>query len=151
MPKLLEDGGKEAILGNLCLIKQIDDSAREQRTLAFSYSLDTPSTDSHVAVVTYQGNGGETDMSALLIQPINDIEAGLVLWTNDGARWMPEPDVGLSGLPYSGDIRVVASAAGLEFYLNNKLLINVEASRLPHLGGSLGVRWIGSTITRSVE
>lgn len=151
VPKLLEDGGKEAILGNLCLIKQIEEPAEPQRTLAFSYSLDTPSTDSHVAVVTYQGSGGDTDMNALLIQPINDIEAGLVLWTNDGARWIPEPDVGISGLPYSGDVRVVASETGLEFYLNSKLLITVDAARLPYLSGALGVRWIGSTITRAVE
>ncbi len=90
-------------------------------------------------------------MNALLIQPINDIEAGLVLWTNDGARWIPEPDVGISGLPYSGDVRVVASETGLEFYLNSKLLITVDAARLPYLSGALGVRWIGSTITRAVE
>lgn len=151
VPKTLEDGGKEAILGNLCLIKKIEDVSQAQRSLAFSYSLDTPSTDSHVAVVTYQGSGGDTDMNALLIQPINDVEAGLVLWTNDGAHWNPEPDVQITGLPHSGDIRVVASEAGLEFYLNDEWRLTVDAARLPFLEGSLGIRWIGSTVSRFIE
>lgn len=151
VPKTLEDGGKEAILGNLCLIKKTEDVSQAQRSLAFSYSLDTPSTDSHVAVVTYQGSGGDTDMNALLIQPINDVEAGLVLWTNDGAHWNPEPDVQVTGLPHRGDVRVVASEAGLEFYLNDEWRLTVDAARLPFLEGSLGIRWIGSTISRFIE
>lgn len=148
VPKQLANGGKEAHPDSLCLIKQLQSFGKTERSLEFSYSLNSNSSDSHVGIVTYQGNGGDTDMHALLVQPFNAIEAGLVLWTNHGVEWVCEHDINIPGLPFAGIIRVSTSEEGLEFYVNSKLVISLSPERLPHLNGALGVRWIGSTINR---
>ncbi|MBA4272605.1 MAG: hypothetical protein C0438_05815 [Pseudomonas sp.] len=147
-PTQLSDGGKEAKLDTLCLIKQLDDSGQSERTLEFSYTLGSTSSDAHAGVVTYQGNGGDTDMHALLIRPANSEETGLVLWTHNGVEWVRELDVDVPGLPFSGVIRVTASDEGLTFHVDSKLILSLSAKRLPYLKGALGIRWIGSTIRR---
>ncbi|MBV4459408.1 hypothetical protein KVG96_15750 [Pseudomonas sp. COR58] len=150
-PVPLESGEREAKPGQLCLLKQREVAAGAERRMSFSYSMDQSSLDAHVAVVIYKGIGDDTDMNALLIQPASATEARLVLWTQDGTQWAPESDIVVPGLPLSGDLNVVANDRGLEIYLNTKLLLSIEADRLPYLSGSLGVRWIGSTISRSAE
>lgn len=147
-PKLLADGGKEAPLDALCLMKQLEGSDQAEKSLEFSYTLDSTSSDAHVGIVTYQGSGGDTHMHALLIKPFNAVEAGLVFWTNNGVEWAQEPDINIPALPYSGVIRIETNERSLTFYVDSKLVISLNAERLPFLKGALGVRWIGSTIRR---
>lgn len=147
-PTQLSDGGKEAKPDTLCLIKQLGDSEKSERSLEFSYTLGSTSSDAHAGVVTYQGNGGDTDMHALLIHPTDTGEAGLVLWTHNGTEWVQESDVDVPGLPFSGVIRVTTSNEGLLFHVDSKLVLSLEAKRLPYLMGPLGIRWVGSTIRR---
>ncbi|MDI2145467.1 MULTISPECIES: hypothetical protein [unclassified Pseudomonas] len=149
--KQLETGEKIAAPDSLCLLKQREVSDGPERSMSFGYSIDPALPDSHVAAVVYQGTGDDTDMNALVIQPHKADGARLVMWTHDGTQWAPEADISVTGLPFSGDLNVVASERGLELYLNKELLISVDPSKLPYLNGSLGVRWIGSTINRFSE
>jgi len=130
------------------LMKQLEGSDQAERCLEFSYTLNSTSSEAHVGIVTYQGNGGDTNMHALLIKPFDAVEAGLVFWTNNGIEWAQEPDVSIPSLPYAGVIRVETNERSLEFYVDSKLVISLDAERLPFLKGALGIRWIGSTINR---
>ncbi|WP_438301133.1 hypothetical protein [Pseudomonas sp. NMS19W] len=149
--KQLATGEKVAAPDSLCLLKQREISDGPERCMSFGYAIDPALPDSHVAAVLYKGTGDDTDMNALVIQPHKAGSARLVMWTHDGTQWAPEAGVTVTGLPFCGDLNVVVSERGLEIYLNKELLISLGPDRLAHLDGSLGVRWIGSTISRSSE
>ena len=147
----LETGEKVATFDSLCMLKLRETAPASERTMSFRYALDPTLPESHVAAVVYQGLGDDTDMNALLIQPCNPDEAQLALWTHDGTQWLPDTDSTVRGLPLSGDVSVVASERGLELYLDKELLVRMDAGKLAYLDGALGVRWIGSTISRTAE
>jgi len=144
-PVLDEIGGQIANAENLCLIVQREHE-QLKRELAFSYSLENQESDSHLAIVAYRGNGGDSDMNALVIQRISDTEAEMCSWIHDRQTWTRYAENTVNRIPLRGDLRFSFDAQGAKLWINGEQLTGKCLDDFQTDSGTLGVRWLGATI-----
>ncbi len=147
MPQTDEKGYRVATADNLCLV--IQNALSENRSLVFDYSLDIQSQSngqSHIsAIIGYRGSGGDTDMTALLLQPDGNV-ATISLWRHDGTNWSYTPNFAYGGMPLSGRLKLGYQSSGVNLFINDKKILNVSRDQLGSAGGPVGVRWIGGRV-----
>ena len=141
-----EHGARTSGPGDLCLLTQSTASAGQPGRMTFRYSLEGAGNESHVSVVNYRGRGGDTDMHALLIQPISNHQAHLSLWVHDGQAWAMTSDLDVAGLPMRADAEVVTGSHGTKLYIDRKMVAHLRPNILPLDHGSLGLRWMGASV-----
>jgi hypothetical protein len=142
-PQACTDGGRKAPPEVLCL--SILKPKLIANSISFNYVLNE-SGDSHVsAVIGYRGNGGDTDMMALLLQP-NGNTATLSLWIHDGKIWMRQPGTQISQLPLSGKMRTDRRVDSLVTFINDKSVAEISRQETYNFAGALGIRWKGAQV-----
>lgn len=149
-PKVLADGSKEASSNNLCLALWKPDST--EAAFAFEYVL-SETQGGHVSVVLgYSGSGGDTHMTALLVQSAGQ-EAMLSAWCQNGTSWARMPNIAVSDIPRAGRIQIFACELAVRILVDQKEVINLSASELglQRCNEKLGIRWIGATVKPVVE
>jgi len=144
-PVLSENGGQTADREILCLLLQQAQN-RAIRNLNFSFSIANQDGDSHMAIVAYRGQGGDTDMDALLIHRVSETEAEMSRWIHDGHSWNRRADTAIGGLPLSGDVRFSVTGDGVELAINGLSFTGSYLDDFPTDSGSLGIRWLGATV-----
>ncbi|MFJ3521376.1 hypothetical protein ACIPO9_02770 [Pseudomonas sp. NPDC090203] len=144
VPARSEGGVRTADPQGLCIITR---KSADASSVDFHYTLDTTNEASHVSVVLYQGNGSDTEMHALLLQPQDQDHASLGMWSNDGVQWSADLEVRVPDLPLRGHIQAIREHDTLKIVLNGRLLLTLTAEQLPMMAGSMGIRWIGASIS----
>ncbi|CAN7746599.1 hypothetical protein LJR029_005226 [Caballeronia sp. LjRoot29] len=144
-PLPAENGGQTAAPLDLCLFVHRTQNRLEQ-DLDFSYSLDYPAGESHMAIVAYRGNGGDSDMDALLLQRMDDTQAELSRWVHDGRTWTRRANISVHGLPLSGKIRFKVDAEGVTLRIDDQPFSGDWLDDFPARSCAIGVRWLGATI-----
>ncbi|QIE24854.1 hypothetical protein [Caballeronia sp. SBC2] len=144
-PLSVENSGRAAGPQDLCLlIQRSEDHAN--RKLNFLYSIDNPEGEAHVAIVSYRGEGSDTDMDALLVQRQSGTEAAMSLWTHDGRSWARRADAAVAGLPLSGEIGLEVADNRIKLEINGQPFSGDCLDAFTARSGILGIRWLGSTI-----
>lgn len=149
-PVPAENGGQMAAPSNLCLFIQRTQKQLEQ-DLDFSYSLDYPTGESHIAIVAYRGKGGDSDMDALLIQRVDETQAEISRWVHDGRAWTRRADIAVAGLPLSGKVRFAVDAEGVKLRINDRPFSGDWLEDFPASSCTIGIRWLGATIWPAKE
>lgn len=143
------DGFKRAVVDQLSLAIKNENSPTQ---INFEYSLDNDSKAHISAILGYQGNGGDSTMSAVLLRPVDD-KAVLSVWRNDGQTWslLPVNHV-LTALPLSGTMRVAVTEkqATVQFSDGTSIVLSNEQLCLDRCNHGLGIRWAGGAV-RPVE
>ncbi|CAE6726330.1 hypothetical protein [Paraburkholderia domus] len=144
-PEVGGDGGLKVGPDHLCLIIQSDLKSKESSEvgLEFDYEFDASTAGGHLSVVDYRGKGQDTDMSAVLIQRINDAETSLSRWLHDGRGWAAQGEQFIAGLPLRGRVRLTRSAAGIQLDIDGHAIPSEFLEELNAPYGRLGVRWSG--------
>jgi len=146
-PNTLHNGGKKAPGDTLCLSTLISDKTK---TIGFDYVLEGTTDSSHVsAIIGYHGNGGDTNMIAALLAPVEN-KATLSAWINQGDVWVQIPDINVPNLPVSGQMYIERKEHSIEVFINEKLVTKIKLQQGYDFTGLLGIRWIGSQV-RPVE
>ena len=141
-----ESGSRYADGNNLCLVVQKPYPTQNIASLKFSYILDQSAAQSHVScVIDYKGNGGDTNMTALLIQPVGD-KAQLSLWNQDGLAWSVTAGVSVRDLPISGHVIMTMNETSVDLNINGVKVITLPTKQFHIEDGTLGIRWIGAHI-----
>jgi hypothetical protein len=137
-------GERVASADALCLAVKNDRS--DPHALDFSYSLAQAPSQAHVsAVVGYRGNGGDTNMTALLLQASGDASARLTVWRENGAGWISDPDIQIENLPLSAHVHVSRSERGVVLSIDRDRLLELAADDYD-VDGPLGIRWFGCSV-----
>lgn len=144
-PASVENNGQAADSQDLCLLIQRTED-HTGRKLAFSYSIDNAEGDAHIAIVAYRGQGGDSDMDALLVHRVDDTEAQMSLWTHDGRSWARRADAAVKSLPLSGDVRFEVADNRVKLEINGQPFSGDCLNAFLPQSGSLGIRWLGATI-----
>jgi hypothetical protein len=137
--------GQEARPDDLCLLVQRPES-RSKNKLDFSYSLDQPAGQSHVAVIAYRGHGGDTDMDALLIQRVSETAATISRWDHDGRSWTGFAETAIANIPLTGKVRFTRMPDGIALYIDDRPILGDLLDGFSANSDAIGIRWIGSTI-----
>lgn len=143
-PEILADGAKKAVIDQLCLVIR---KASPDVPLTFSYSVE-PRAGAHVsAVLGYRGQGADSHMAALLLQPVGNL-ASLSVWVNDGQVWSHLPVIQAHELPQSGTLQLVSSPqeAILSIDGMHVISLNAETLGLERCDQGLGIRWTGASV-----
>jgi hypothetical protein len=149
-PVSTENGGQVANSGNLCLLVQRTQDQPE-RNLNFSFSIAHPEAESHMAIVAYRGEGGDSDMDALLIQRVSETETEMSRWIHDGRSWNRRDEPAIAGLPLSGDVRFSVTSGGVNLEINGKPFSGSCVEDFPTDSGALGIRWLGGSVWPETE
>lgn len=148
-PAISNDGFKCAAVDQLSLAIKNENSPTQ---IKFEYSLDNDSKAHISAVLGYQGNGGDSTVSAVLLRPV-DAKAVLSVWRNDGQTWslLPIPNV-FTHLPLSGTMTVAVTEkqATVQFSDGTSMVLSNEQLCLDRCNYGLGIRWAGGSV-RPVE
>lgn len=149
-PEATADGGRKASFEVLCLSVLKPKSAAN--SVSFDYVLDSVVSVSHVsAIIGYRGNGGDTDMMAILLQPAGDTVT-LSLWINDSHAWVQAPEFQANLLPLSGRMRAERKLDSVVVFINDKPVIEIPRQlTYNHSVGTLGIRWIGAQVKPCLE
>ncbi|QIN62873.1 hypothetical protein SBC1_28900 [Caballeronia sp. SBC1] len=142
-PVSSENGGQMADSGNLCLLVQ---RTQPGRNLTFSFSIASAEAESHIAIVAYRGQGGDTDMDALLIRRVSETEAEMNRWIHDSSSWKRRDEAVIADLPLSGDVHFSVSSEGVNLEINGKPFSGSCVDDFPTDSGALGIRWLGATV-----
>jgi hypothetical protein len=145
-PSNARNHAKVAAPKDLCMITQTHCANESDRKLKFRYSLDGMHRNSHVSAVTYCGTGDDSNMHAILIQPVSEILAHLSLWTHDGNSWTAHPEIGIQGLPLAAQARIEVNLTHVEFHVDDALLLSLPIESLPMHSGALGIRWLDASV-----
>jgi|GEM_PF-1218868 len=137
------------IAQTVCFLAQASTQGNPGRHLDFRYALDPSRDDSHVAVASYRGQGQDTDMHALLLQPTDGKRAHLNLWIQDGSTWKVQPGFVVSDLPLEAKINAYADSGGIQLHVDGKLISSIPAAHWRN--GALGIRWCGASISLPVD
>jgi hypothetical protein len=137
--------GQAARPDDLCMLIQRPES-RSKNELDFSYSLDQPAGQSHVAVIAYRGQGGDTDMDALLIQRVGETEATIGRWNHDGQSWTGFAETTIANIPVSGKIHFTRTPDGVALSIDDRPILGNLLDGFSVNSDALGIRWLGSTI-----
>ncbi|CAH2813300.1 MAG: unnamed protein product [Candidatus Burkholderia crenata] len=119
------------------------DSAYEDHTdrkRAFSYSIDNPEGEAHIATVSYRGQGSDADMDTLLVRHQSDTEAETSLWAHDGRSWSRHADAAVDDLPLSGDVRFEVADDSVKLEINGQPFSGDCLDAFPAHSGTLGIR-----------
>jgi hypothetical protein len=146
-PEALADGSKKTATDQLCLAIR---ALPSDIPLGFSYTVE-PESGAHVSVVLgYKGQGADSHMAALLVQPAGD-SASLSVWINDGNEWSHLPEIQAYGLPLSGRLQLVTTAHEATLSVDGVRLISLSAATLgiERCDQGLGIRWIGASVCPS--
>ena len=143
-PAVLEDGQKKAALHQLCLIVM---KAVDTTRFAFSYVLESASGAHVSAILGYAGQGGDTNMVAILLQPDGQA-AALSVWRHDGLEWRCLPHISVRNLPLSGSAQLAASVLKASLRINDSKIITLTSKDLglSRCDRGLGIRWMGATV-----
>jgi hypothetical protein len=144
-PAPRETNGQAARPDDLCLLIQRPEN-RAKNKLDFSYSLDHPAGQSHVAVIAYRGHGGDSDMDALLIQRVGEADATISRWNHDGRSWTGLAETAIANIPLTGSIRFKRTSDGVELYIDGRRILGDLLDGFPDHSDAIGIRWLGSTI-----
>jgi len=149
-PVPADNGGQSADSETLCLLIQ---RAQDQPggTLSFSYSIGHQEEESHMAIVAYRGQGGDSDMDALLLRRISQRDAQMSSWSHDGRSWTRRADIAIDGLPLSGDVQFKVTHEGVKLEINGQQVSGDCLDYFPIDSGALGIRWLGATIWPAKE
>jgi hypothetical protein len=145
-PESLRSGAKRAGAESLCLA--IRRTIASEDRLVFEYTLDPEACASHVsAVLGYHGFGGDTHMTAILLQP-SEGAATLTAWCQDGTTWSTVPEILAANLPLSSTFSLAVSNEEVTVRIGNVEVLRSSAQSLGMKGGEsrLGIRWIGGTV-----
>lgn len=143
-PESRPGGERLASSRNLCLM--LHSASLANVPLAFDYALDAASMPSHVsAVLGYRGRGNDSEMSALLLQPVGR-GAALSLWRHDGQAWTLLPEFGASDLPLAGRLQLARRPAGLCLSIDGCEIVGLPAEIDAADRGPAGIRWIGASV-----
>lgn len=137
------DGALTAAPGNLCLLTE--KSTPKCWQVRVRYSLDHSAHESHFSIVSYRGLGCDTDMHALLVQPLNDQHAWATLWLHDGVGWHRQADVNSCAFPLRG-IALFEATEDIVLRVNGELVLRLPIGAMSLQNGVLGIRFVGSTI-----
>jgi hypothetical protein len=141
-----ENGSRYADGNNLCLVVKKTYLSQNTALLKFSYTFDQSAAQAHVScVIDYKGNGGDTNMTALLIQPAGD-KAQLSLWNQDGMTWSVTAGVSVRDLPISGHVIMTMNETAVDLNINGIKVITLPTKQFHIEYGTLGIRWIGAHI-----
>lgn len=148
-PAISNDGFKCAAVDQLSLAIKNENSPTQ---IKFEYSLDNDPKAHISAVLGYQGNGGDSTVSAVLLRPV-DAKAVLSVWRNDGQTWslLPISNV-FTHLPLSGTMTVAVTEkqATVQFSDGTSMVLSNEQLCLDRCNHGLGIRWAGGSV-RPVE
>jgi len=149
-PVPADNGGQLTDSETLCLLIQ---RAQDQPdgALTFSYSIDNQEEESHMAIVAYRGQGGDSDMDALLLQRISHTDAQMSSWFHDGRSWTRRADIAIDGLPLSGDVQFTVTHDGVKLEITGQQFSGDCLDYFPIDSGALGIRWLGATIWPAKE
>ncbi|RZI42663.1 hypothetical protein EGT07_11740 [Herbaspirillum sp. HC18] len=142
----LPDGAKRAGAESLCLAIRKTGSA--ERPLTFRYSLEGPPGAAHVsAIFDYHGFGGDTRMTAVLLQPVGST-AALSVWRHDGETWSLKPEINAENLPLSSSFSLAVSNGEIAVAIGNIEIFRASAESFGVTNNDirLGIRWIGATV-----
>lgn len=142
-------GRLAAPANDLVLMTQIK-KGRSKKVESFSikYSLEDDEISGHVGLVTYRGAGTDCDMHAFIIRRRADGTGLISLWTQDGTAWTADAERTRVGVPLEGTLELERGAFEVIIRINGEEVLNVKKASLPYSDGKLGVRWLGTTVTR---
>lgn len=145
-PQSLPGGAHRADADTLCLA--IRKTNLRNGGLNFEYTLAADDGAGHVsAVLDYRGFGGDTDMTALLLQPADGV-GRLSVWRQNGQAWSLVDGIGASALPLSSSFRVTMTDDELVVVVGDTEFLRIprEAIGLDNPDARVGIRWLGATV-----
>jgi hypothetical protein len=145
-PETLPGGAKRTGVDSLCLA--IRRTKAPQRSFLFEYALEGKGGAAHVsAVLGYHGFGGDTHMTAILLQPTEN-RAVLTVWQHAGESWSLIPGISADGLPLSSTFYLAISEMEVKVLIESAevLRLSKKALGLKNCAFPVGVRWIGGTV-----
>ncbi len=143
-PAILDNGQKKAAPHQLCLVVK---KTAVKTHCAFSYALESTSGAHVSAILGYDGQGGDTNMVAILLQPEGHA-AALSVWRHDGLEWLCLPTISVPNLPLSGSAKLLADVRQARVTINDSEVVCLTAAELglARCDRGLGIRWMGATI-----
>lgn len=145
-PQSLPGGAHRADADTLCLA--IRKTNVRDGGLNFEYALAAENGATHVsAVLDYRGLGGDTDMTALLLQPADGV-GRLSVWRQNGQAWSLVDGIGAGALPLSSTFRVTMASDAITVLVGGTEILRLpcESLGLDKRLAPIGIRWLGATV-----